>query len=71
MREFKFFTKDKRIYFEGKEVVWVGYIIYNPTTFEHIRRIRLRDNGGRIEQEEIDMSHSLWDELRGIDCYSI
>jgi hypothetical protein len=71
MREFKFFTKDKRIYFEGKEVVWVGYIIYNPTTFEHIRRIRLRDNGGRIEQEEIDMSHSLWDELREIYCYSI
>ena len=71
MREFKFFTKDKRIYFEGKEVVWVGYMIYNPTTFEPIRRIRLRDDGGRIEQEEIDMSHSLWDELRGVDYYCI
>ena len=71
MREFKFFTKNKILLFEGKEVVWVGYMIYNPTTFEPIRRIRLRDDGGRIDQIEIDSNHSLWDELIGMDCYSV
>jgi hypothetical protein len=29
------------------------------------------DNGGRIEQEEIDESHPLWNELRDIESYSI
>lgn len=66
MREFKFFTKNRRIVFEGKEVVWVGHFIYNPTTFDPIRRIRLRDNGGRIDQIEIDDTHPLWNELMGM-----
>lgn len=71
MREFKFLTNNKRLYFEGKEVVYVGYQIYNPTSFDPLRRIRLRDEGGRIEQEEIDESHPLWNELIGMEGYSI
>jgi hypothetical protein len=71
MREFKFLTGDKRIYYEGREVVYVGHTIYNPYDFNGTRRIRLRDYGGRIEQEEIDNTHPLWGELRGIDFYSI
>lgn len=71
MREFKFLTNNKRIYYEGREVVYVSYHIYNPTSFDGIRRIRLRDEGGRIEQEEIDDTHPLWNELRGIDFYSV
>jgi hypothetical protein len=71
MRDFKFFTKDDRIYYEGREVVYVGYLIYNPTSFDGIRRIRLRDNGGRIEQEEIDDSHPLWNQVMGMEGYSI
>jgi len=71
MREFKFLTNNKRIYFEGREVVYVGYLIYNPTSFDAIRRIRLRDDGGRIDQEEIDGDHPLWNEFVGIDYYSI
>jgi len=71
MREFKFLTGDKRIYYEGKEVVYVGHLIYNPFNLDMLRRIRLRDYGGRIEQEEIGETHPLWDELRNIDFYSI
>lgn len=71
MREFKFFTKDNRIYHEGREVVYVGYIIYDPTSFDGFRRIRLRDEGGRIEQEEIDDTHPLWNEVMGMEGYSI
>lgn len=71
MREFKFFTKDKRIYYEGREVVYVGYRLYNPESFDALRRIRLRDNGGRIEQEEIGETHPLWDELSDMDYYCI
>jgi hypothetical protein len=71
MKEFKFLTKDNRIYHEGKEVVYVGYVIYNPRTFAPIRRIRLRDDGGRIDQEEINVTHPLWDELRTMECYSV
>jgi hypothetical protein len=69
MKEFKFLTGDKRIYYEGREVVYVGYRIYNPRTFDAIRRIRLRDEGGRIEQEEIGETHPLWNELYGIEHY--
>ena len=69
MRDFKFLSNNGRIYHEGREVVYVGYLIYNPTSFEPIRRIRLRDNGGRIDQEEINNTHPLWDELRGIEFY--
>lgn len=71
MKEFKFLTGDKRIYHEGREVVYVGYRIYNPSNLDMLRRIRLRDNGGRIEQEEIDETHPLWDELYGIESYCI
>jgi len=71
MREFKFLTGDKRIYYEGREVVYVGYIIYNPDNFDGTRRIQLRDNGGRIEQEEINETHPLWNELYGIESYCI
>ncbi len=71
MREFKFLTNNKRIYFEGREVVYVGYIIYNPESFDGIRRIRLKDNRGIIEQEEIDDSHPLWNEVMGMEGYSI
>jgi hypothetical protein len=71
MRDFKFFTKDNRIYHEGREVVYVGYILYEPTSFDGIRRIRLRDNGGRIEQEEIDDTHPLWNEVMGMEGYCI
>jgi hypothetical protein len=71
MKEFKFFTKNKRILFEGREVVYVGYLLYNPRTFDALRRIRLRDEGGRIEQIEIGETHPLWDEVIDIDCYSI
>jgi len=71
MREFKFLTNKKRIYFEGREVVYVGYLIYNPTSFDPIRRVRLMDNGGRIEQEEIDADHPLWNEFVDMDYYII
>ena len=71
MKEFKFLTGDKRIYYEGKEVVYVGYLIYNPRTFDAIRRIRLRDDGGRIDQEEINSTIPLWDELRTMEFYTI
>lgn len=71
MRDFKFFTKDDRIYYEGREVVYVGYLIYNPTSFDGIRRIRLRDNGGRIDQIEIDADHPLWNQVMGMEGYSI
>jgi hypothetical protein len=68
MREFKFFTKNKRILFEGREVVYVGYI-YNPYSFDVVRRVQLMDDGGRIDQIEIDSNHPLWDEFRGMDYY--
>ena len=71
MREFKFLTNNKRIYFEGREVVYVGYLIYDPTSFDAVRRIRLRDDGGRIDQEEINSTHPLWDELRTMEFYTI
>jgi hypothetical protein len=71
MREFKFLTGNKRIYYEGKEVVYVGYHIYNPTSFDAVRRIRLRDQGGRIDQIEIDADHPLWNEVMGMEGYSI
>ena len=71
MREFKFLTNNKRIYFEGREVVYVGYLIYNPTSFDAIRRIRLRDDGGRIDQIEIDADHPLWNQVIGMEFYSI
>ena len=71
MRDFKFLTNNKRIYHEGREVVYVGHLLYNPSTLDLLRRIRLRDNEGRIEQEEINETHPLWDELYGIECYSI
>ena len=71
MKEFKFLTGDKRIYYEGKEVVYVGYIIYNPESFDGIRRIRLKDNCGRIEQIEIDDSHLLWNEVMGMEGYCV
>ena len=70
MKEFKFFTKDKRIYYEGREVVYVGHI-YNPYSFDTVRRVQLMDDGGRIDQIEIDSNHPLWDELRGVDYYCI
>jgi hypothetical protein len=71
MRDFKFLTNNKRIYFEGREVVYVGYLIYNPTSFDAIRRIRLRDDGGRIDQIEIDADHPLWNQVIGMEFYSI
>jgi hypothetical protein len=71
MREFKFFTGNKRIYYEGREVVYVGYLIYNPTSFDVLRRVRLKDNGGRIEQKEIDADHPLWNEVMGMEGYCI
>ncbi len=71
MKDFKFFTGDKRIYHEGRQVVYVSYLLYTPSTLDLLRRIRLRDNGGRIEEEEIDETHPLWDELYGIEHYSI
>jgi hypothetical protein len=71
MREFKFLTNKKRIYFEGREVVYVGYLIYNPTSFDPIRRVRLMDGDGRIDQEEIDADHPLWNEFVGMDYYII
>lgn len=69
MKEFKFLTNNKRIYHEGKEVVYAGYIIYNPYTFDGVRRVQLMDDGGRIDQIEIDSNHPLWDEFRGMDYY--
>jgi hypothetical protein len=71
MREFKFLTNNKRIYHEGREVVYVGYLIYNPTSFDALRRIRLRDDEGRTEQEEIDADHPLWNEVMGMEGYSV
>ena len=71
MREFKFLTNNKRIYHEGREVVWVGYLIYEPTSFDAIRRVRLRDNGGRIDQIEIDADHPLWNQVMGMEGYCI
>lgn len=71
MREFKFLTGNKRIYFEGREVVYVGYLIYEPTSFDVIRRVRLRDQGGRIDQIEIDADHPLWNQVMGMEGYSI
>ena len=71
MKNFKFLSNNNLILYEGREVVYVGYIIYNPMNFEQLRRIRLRDEGGRIDQEQIDSSHPLWDELRGMDYYCI
>lgn len=71
MREFKFLSGNKKIYYQGREVVYVGYLIYNPTSFDAIRRVRLRDEGGRIEQEEIDADHPLWNEFVGIESYCI
>jgi hypothetical protein len=71
MREFKFLTGDKRTYHEGREVVYVGYLMYNPFNLDLFRRVRLRDNGGRIEQEEIGETHPLWDKLYSIEHYSI
>jgi hypothetical protein len=71
MREFKFLSGNKKIYHQGREVVYVGYLIYNPTSFDAIRRVRLRDEGGRIDQEEIDADHPLWNEFVGIEFYSI
>jgi len=71
MREFKFLTGNKRIYYEGREVLYVGYLLYEPTSFDAVRRIRLRDNGGRIEQIEIDADHPLWNEVMGMEGYCI
>jgi hypothetical protein len=71
MRDFKFLSNNGRIYYEGREVVYVGYLIYNPTSFDALRRIRLRDNGGRIDQIEIDDSHPLWNEVMGMEGYCI
>ena len=71
MRDFKFFTGNKRIYYEGREVVYVGYLLYEPTSFDAVRRVRLKDNGGRIEQIEIDADHPLWNEVMGMEGYSI
>jgi hypothetical protein len=71
MREFKFFTKDKRIYYEGREVVYVGFILYEPTSFDGLRRIRLRDNGGRIDEIEINDTHPLWNQLTGMSGYRV
>lgn len=71
MREFKFLTNNKRILFEGKEVVYVGYHIYNPYTFDGVRRVHLMDDGGRIDQIEINDAHPLWDEFRGIETYRV
>jgi hypothetical protein len=71
MREFKFLTNSKRIYYQGREVVYVGYFIVNPWNFLHTRWIRLRDEGGRIDQEEINDNHPLWNELVGIEHYCL
>jgi hypothetical protein len=71
MREFKFLTGNKRIYYEGREVVYVGFILYEPTSFDGLRRIRLRDNGGRIDEIEINDTHPLWIEVMGMSGYSI
>jgi len=71
MRDFKFLSNNGRIYHEGREVVYVGYLIYNPTSFDALRRIRLRDDGGRIEQIQIDADHPLWNEVTGMEGYSI
>jgi hypothetical protein len=71
MKQFKFLTGNKRIYYEGREVVYVGYLIYNPTSFDAIRRVRLRDGDGRIDQEEIDADHPLWNEFVGMEVYCI
>jgi hypothetical protein len=71
MRDFKFLTGNKRIYYEGREVVYVGFILYEPTSFDGLRRIRLRDNGGRIDEIEINDTHPLWIEVMGMSGYSI
>ncbi len=71
MREFKFLSGNKKIYYQGREVVYVGYLIYEPTSFDVVRRVRLRDNGGRIEQEEIDADHPLWNEFVGMDYFEM
>jgi hypothetical protein len=71
MREFKLVTNNKRNYHEGRVVVWVGYLIYVPTCFDALRRVRLKDDGGRIDQIEIDADHPLWNEFVGIEFYSI
>jgi hypothetical protein len=71
MREFKFLSENKSIHHQGREVVYVGCILDGPDNLFPIRRIRLRDQGGRIEQEEIDIFHPLWRELRDMNYYSI
>ena len=71
MRDFKFLTNNKRILFEGKEVVYVGYHIYNPYSFDAVRRVQLKDNGGRIDQIEIDADHPLWNEFVGMETYRV
>ena len=71
MREFKFLTNNKRILFEGKEVVYVGYLLYNPESFDALRRVHLMDDGGRIDQIEINDTHPLWEEFRGIETYRV
>ena len=71
MREFKFLTGNKRIYYEGREVVYVGYHIYNPYSFDGIRRVHLMDDGGRIDQIEINNTHPLWEEFVGMETYRV
>jgi hypothetical protein len=71
MKPFKFLTNNKRIYFEGWELTFVGYRMYDPTTFDLTITIRLRDEGGRIHHKLIDETHPLWNELIDMEGYCI
>lgn len=63
MREFKFLNDNIKLLHNGREIVYVGPLTYNPFNLDLIRRIHYIDDDGHKVATTVNDTHPLWDQL--------
>jgi hypothetical protein len=64
MKEFKFLNDNIKLLHNGREIVFVGPITYDPFDLDAVRRIHYIDDDGYKVATTVNDTHPLWERFR-------
>jgi hypothetical protein len=67
MKEFKFLIDNRRLLHNGREIVHVSPLIYDPRNFDAVRKIHYIDDDGHKVAATVNDTHPLWEHLQTTD----